>query len=107
MNDKMLTGYARLEHYGCPQDIEWAIGSDNQPYILQTRPLRMFIQPLTTDVTIPTRIKGYNILLDKGVIACKGIGSGRAFILKDEENLKDFPKALSLLQGIPLKICNS
>ena len=57
----------------------------------------MFIQPSTSDVTIPTRIKGYNILLDKGVIACKGIGSGRAFILKDEENLKDFPEGAVLV----------
>ena len=96
---RMLAGYALdLErHYGCPQDIEWAIGSDNQPYILQTRPLRMFIQPSTSDVTIPTRIKGYNILVDKGVIACKGIGSGRAFILKDEINLKDFPEGAVLV----------
>ncbi|MGQ9571010.1 MAG: PEP/pyruvate-binding domain-containing protein [Thermodesulfovibrionales bacterium] len=96
----MLAGYALdLEgHYGCPQDIEWAIGSDNQPYILQTRPLRIFsIQPSKSDFTIPTRIKGYDILLDKGVIACKGIGSGRAFILKDEENLKDFPEGAVLV----------
>ncbi|MEW6674744.1 MAG: PEP/pyruvate-binding domain-containing protein [Nitrospirota bacterium] len=97
---RMLAGYALdLErHYGCPQDIEWAIGTDNQPYILQTRPLRIFsIQSSTSDVTIPTRLKGYNILLDKGVIACKGIGYGRAFILKDEENLKDFPEGAVLV----------
>jgi pyruvate,water dikinase len=97
---RILAGYALdLEkHYGCPQDIEWAIGRDNQPYILQTRPLRMFsIQPSTSVVNIPTRINDYNILLDKGVIACKGIGSGRAFILKDEENLKNFPEGAVLV----------
>lgn len=95
-----LAGYALdLErHYGCPQDIEWAIGCDNKPYILQTRPLRMFsLHPSKLDVSIPTRIKGYNIILDKGVIACKGIGYGRAFILKDEENLKDFPEGAVLV----------
>jgi pyruvate, water dikinase len=97
---RMLAGYALdLErHYGCPQDIEWAIGSNNQPYILQTRPLRMLsIKRSRSDLTIPARIKEYNILLDKGVIACKGIGSGRAFILKAEENLKDFPEGAVLV----------
>jgi pyruvate,water dikinase len=96
---RILVRYALdLErHYGCPQDIEWAIGSDNQPCILQTRPLRICIQASTSEAAIPTRIKGYNILLDKGVIACKGIGYGKAFILKDEENLKDFPEGAVLI----------
>jgi pyruvate,water dikinase len=78
-------------HYGCPQDIEWAIDKDDRIYILQSRPLRTF-QVQTSDVSIPTRIEGYPVLLDKGVIACKGVGFGKAFILQDEENLKDFPE---------------
>jgi pyruvate,water dikinase len=94
---KILAGYALdLErHYGCPQDIEWAIGSDNLVYILQSRPLRILTKE--TAKPVPTRINGYNILIDKGVIACKGIGSGKAFILKDEENLKDFPEGAVLI----------
>jgi pyruvate,water dikinase len=97
---KQLAQYALdLEaHYGCPQDIEWAIGSDKQPYIIQTRPLRTFcLQPSTPDAPIPTRIKGYNILLDKGLTACRGIGFGKAFILKDEKDLKDFPEGAVLV----------
>jgi pyruvate,water dikinase len=31
------------------------------------------------------------------VIACKGVGSGKAFILKDEESLKDFPEGAVLV----------
>src|SRR4030043_2069701 len=66
LTDEQIRTLARYafdleKHYGCPQDIEWAIGSDNQPYILQTRPLR--IQSSASDITIPTRIKGCNILL--------------------------------------------
>ena len=77
-------------HYGSPQDIEWAIDRDNRMYILQSRPLRTFnLQPSTAK--LPTRMESYNILLDKGIIACKGIGYGKAFILHDEERLKDFP----------------
>ncbi len=97
---KLLARYALNleEYYGCPQDIEWAVGKDNQPYILQTRPLRvMCIQPTAPEAHIPTRIKGYNILLDKGVTACRGIGYGKAFILKDENHLKDFPEGAVLV----------
>jgi pyruvate,water dikinase len=97
---KLLAQYALdLEaYYGCPQDIEWAIGKDKQPYILQTRPLRTFcLQPSTPDAPIPTRIKGYNILLDKGLTACRGIGFGKAFILKEEKDLKDFPEGAVLV----------
>jgi pyruvate,water dikinase len=97
---RILTRYALdLErHYGCPQDIEWAIGNDNQVYILQSRPLRTFTtQQSSSYDNIPVRVEGYNILLDKGVIACKGIGFGKAFVLKDEDNLKDFPEGAVLV----------
>lgn len=83
-------------HYECPQDIEWAIDKQNRVYILQTRPLRI-IQAEGSKLKIPRKIKGYNILIDKGVIACKGIGYGKAFILRKEEDLKDFPKGAVLV----------
>jgi pyruvate,water dikinase len=94
---RLLARYALdLEnYYGGPQDIEWAIGSDNEVYILQTRPLKSIKQP--SIICIPTRIDGYNVLLDKGIIICKGIGSGKAFVLKEEEDLKDFPEGAVLV----------
>ncbi len=95
---KVLAGYALAleKHYGSPQDIEWAISSDNHLYILQTRPLRM-LKVESEKLKVPRRIEKYNILLDRGVIACKGIGAGRAFVLKDEEDLKDFPEGAVLV----------
>jgi pyruvate,water dikinase len=84
-------------YYGSPQDVEWAVGSDKKIYILQSRPLRTSMQPSTSGVCLPTRFEGYNIILDKGVIACKGVGFGKAFILKDEEALKDFPQGAVLI----------
>ncbi|MBE0425259.1 MAG: phosphoenolpyruvate synthase [Nitrospirae bacterium] len=94
---RLLARYALdLEnYYGGPQDIEWSIGSDNKVYILQTRPLKTIKESLT--VCIPTRMQGYNVLIDKGVIACRGIGYGKAFILKDEGDLKDFPEGAVLV----------
>ena len=84
-------------YYGSPQDVEWAVGSDKKIYILQSRPLRTSMQPSTSGVCLPTRFEGYNIILDKGVIACKGVGFGKAFILKDEEALNDFPQGAVLI----------
>jgi len=95
---KTLFDYAlSLEkHYDRPQDIEWAVGQDNRVYILQSRPLRLFKDDSITS-SIPRRFDNYKILLDTGIIASKGIGYGKAFILKDEEDLKDFPEGAVLV----------
>jgi len=94
-----LTRYAiDLEnHYESPQDVEWAIDSNEKIYILQSRPLRTMVERSGSRVCIPTRLEGYNIILDKGIIACKGVGFGKVFILKDEEELKDFPEGAVLV----------
>ncbi|MCX8030633.1 MAG: PEP-utilizing enzyme [Thermodesulfovibrionales bacterium] len=76
------------KHYGCPQDIEWAIDKDGNPYILQTRPLRIIEKEETKP--IPTIIKGYNLLIDKGAVACKGVGYGKVHIVRTDEDLKEF-----------------
>ncbi len=91
---KDLARYAEdLEKfYGSPQDVEWAVGEDNRIYILQSRPLRTVTDSSVSRTSLPTRIEGFNVILDKGVIACKGVGFGTAFVLKDDEDLKDFPE---------------
>ncbi len=93
---KTLAEYAIAieNHYKSPQDIEWAIDRDGTPYILQTRPL-MILKEKTK--IVPTRIEGYNILFDKGAIACKGIGFGKAYIVRTEEDLNDFPESAILV----------
>ncbi len=94
----MLFNYASVleNHYGKPQDIEWAIDHNNRIYILQSRPLRM-LRVESEKLNIPRRLEGYNILLDKGVIACKGIGYGKAFILRDDDDLEHFPEGAVLV----------
>jgi pyruvate,water dikinase len=93
---KTLAEYAIAieNHYKAPQDIEWAIDKDSTPYILQTRPL-LILKEKTRSV--PTRVEGYNILIDRGVIACKGIGFGKAYIIRTEDDLKDFPEGAVLV----------
>ncbi len=96
---KTLATYALgiEKYYGCPQDIEWALDRDDHLYILQTRPLRIRDIRQKAGLDVPRRIKGYPLLLEKGVIACRGIGVGRAFLLKDEEHLKHFPEGAVLI----------
>ncbi len=93
---KTLSEYAIAieNHYNSPQDIEWALDKDGTPYILQTRPL-LILKEKTKPV--PTRIEGYPILIDRGAIACKGIGFGKAYIVKTEDDLKDFPEGAILV----------
>ncbi len=82
-------------HYKYPQDIEWAIDKNNRPYILQARTLMVFAEEMTKP--IPTRIEGYNILIDKGIIACKGVGFGKAYIVRTDEDIKNFPEGAVLV----------
>ncbi|MBI4844353.1 MAG: phosphoenolpyruvate synthase [Nitrospirae bacterium] len=84
------------EHYGIQQDIEWAIGMDGRLYILQSRPLRI-LKGADEETKIPRKIEGFNILIDKGVIACKGIGAGNAFVIRNEDDLKNFPEGAVLV----------
>ncbi len=88
-----LSGHAvALErYYGKPQDIEWAVDRDDRIYILQSRTLKT---SKTGDSLrkIPRRLEKYNILIDKGLIASKGVGFGRAFIVKNNADLKEFPE---------------
>ncbi len=93
---KTLAGYAMAleNHYSYPQDIEWAIDRDDRPFILQTRPLMILKEESGTIVPV---FRGYNVLLDKGIIASRGIGFGKAFIVRTEEDLKNFPEGAVLI----------
>lgn len=93
-----LAEYAHVieKHYNRPQDIEWAIDRNNTIYILQTRPLRISTRS-TKIKSIPTHVEGHRILINKGTIACKGIGSGKAFFVRGEEDLMNFPPGAVLV----------
>ena len=88
---RKLSEYAAAleKHFRAPQDIEWAIDKDNLVHILQSRPLRILARE--TSRPVPTRVKGYDILVDRGAIACKGIAFGAAHHVRIDEDLKNFP----------------
>jgi len=94
---RVLADYAlRIEnHYKCYQDIEWAIDREDNPYILQTRPLRILSRK--SPKPIPSYIAGRNVLISKGVIACKGIGYGKVCIVRTDDDLHNFPEGAVLV----------
>ncbi len=87
-----LTSYAqRLEaHFGQPQDMEWVMDQAGRLYLLQSRPLRLASPE--TDEKRPRVAKGHKILLDKGTIACRGVGGGPVCVVEREEDLVNFPE---------------
>ncbi len=102
LTDEQIIALAEIalkieNYYEYPQDIEWAIDEDGKIYLLQARLLRVVEKKNEPRVYLPTRIKGYNVLLDKGLTACKGVGYGKAFILNSEEELADFPEGAILV----------
>jgi pyruvate,water dikinase len=80
----------RLEqHFGSPQDIEWAIEGD-QIYVLQARPMVVAPQaPLEVRETVPSQ----EPLLKGGYTACPGTAAGPVFVVRGDEDLDLFPQA--------------
>lgn len=95
---KALAQYALAieSHFGSPQDIEWAINRDGKIYILQTRPL-MVLEGSEREMIAPPVFDSYRILIREGDIACRGIGFGKAFVLLEDKDLKNFPQGAILV----------
>jgi pyruvate,water dikinase len=88
-----LAAYGKTleEHFGCPQDIEWAINQNNEPVILQTRPLRLEKHDSRESSVAAESAPGYTVLLEGGDIVCPGVGSGPAHIVRSMDDLMSFP----------------
>jgi pyruvate,water dikinase len=77
------------EHYGKPQDVEWALDAAGRMWLLQSRPLHMAAKKV---VEQKLRVfKDYHVLLDQGTVACRGVGAGPVVMVKGEQDLKNFP----------------
>ncbi len=96
-NIAVLAGYARKleEHYGCPQDIEWAIDSSGSVFILQSRPLRA--EDSGKSYPVLPIMTGYPLLIEKGVTVSGGVGFGPAFHVSSDEDLLNFPDGAVLV----------
>lgn len=91
------------EHYGVPQDIEWAMGQDGSLYVLQCRPLQQMElkggqEPGPEQGEIQARV-----LLAGGATASPGVGIGPVFRVEKDADLLRFPEGAVLVafQALP------
>ncbi|RLA94356.1 MAG: hypothetical protein DRG25_02705 [Deltaproteobacteria bacterium] len=96
---KLANMALRIEnHFGSPQDIEWALDQRGEIFILQTRPLRFRFQTSRQKEEIQKKAKEKPpVLIEKGTIACKGIGAGPVHIVNSVDDLQNFPKGAVLV----------
>ncbi len=81
-------------HFGCPQDIEWALTAEGQFYLLQARPLRISRQVKAE--YLPPRLKDKSVLLESGIIASRGAAAGPVHLLKNDA-MEDIPQGAVLV----------
>ena len=89
LSDELILELAHLgrqieDHYGSPQDVEWALGDDGQLYIVQARPITVDSQDyLLGDIELPEEPAR---LLVSGQMASPGVRVGRVVILSGPED---------------------
>ncbi|MBD3170799.1 MAG: hypothetical protein GF307_15085 [candidate division Zixibacteria bacterium] len=76
------------EHYGHPQDIEWAIDDSGEIYLLQSRPLHVAKKPKPKK---EIDLSAYEAVSEGGVPISPGIGAGPAFNITSPDDLDSVP----------------
>ncbi|MBA3038083.1 MAG: phosphoenolpyruvate synthase, partial [Desulfobacterium sp.] len=94
---RILAEYAqKLEnHYGCSQDIEWALDAKGNISILQSRPLRA--EQFGKTIPITPVLTAYPLLIEKGMTVSGGVGIGPAFLVASDDDLLNFPEGSVLI----------
>jgi pyruvate,water dikinase len=82
-------------HYGKPQDVEWARDEAGRLWLLQSRALHLAARKAVEPK--PRVFKDYPVLLDRGMVACRGVGAGPVVMVKTEQDLKNFPQGAVLV----------
>lgn len=90
-------------HYGSPQDIEWAITGEGRIYLLQCRPLQIV---KTGGKSIPPDIRKNDpaVIARGGVTASPGAASGKVFHVDKAVDILRFPDGavLAAKQALPM-----
>jgi pyruvate,water dikinase len=102
-----LAGYgmALERHYGCPQDVEWALDPSGRLVILQSRPLAMASGPngqgLAGQCSRPDipEVADHETLAAGGETAYPGVGVGPVARILRDEDLENFPQGGVLVAG--------
>ncbi len=75
-------------HFGSPQDIEWAKDKDHGIILVQSRPLRL--NPHAERASEP--LSGVPLILQGGEVGCPGVGSGPAVHMSGDADMDSFPE---------------
>lgn len=99
LSDEDVLSLARMavaihEHFGGPQDIEWAMDAERRLWILQSRPLRMASSSDSGDLP---PVGGFPLLLEGGDTAFPGVGSGPVVVMDEEGDMEQFPQGAVLV----------
>lgn len=87
---------AAENHYGRPQEVEWALDKSGRFFLLQSRPLRTSASELQSEEAPPPEVEGHPLLL-RGISASSGRGSGPVFLVTAPEELAYFPQGAVLV----------
>ncbi|MEG2173427.1 MAG: PEP/pyruvate-binding domain-containing protein [Desulfovibrionaceae bacterium] len=79
------------QHYHRPQDVEWALNTQGQIILLQSRPMRMADGRVYSGPP-PQRIAEATLLFEGADIAATGIGCGPVVLAEPEDDLTTFPE---------------
>lgn len=87
------------EHYGSPQDVEWAVDQNGDLIILQSRPLR---QVPTDDSKGLMQAEGAQPVVSGGIGASPGTACGPVFRVQKDSDALRFPEGAVLILTQPL-----
>ncbi|MGC1404298.1 MAG: PEP/pyruvate-binding domain-containing protein [Thermodesulfobacteriota bacterium] len=90
------------DHFGCPQDIEWAVEPDGSIQILQSRPLLVLRPESRLEEPFPEPRLEQPILLEGGITASPGVACGPAFPVESTVDMLQFPPGAVLVARYPL-----
>jgi pyruvate,water dikinase len=82
-------------HFGSPQDVEWAIDQGGRINVLQSRPMVFIKKPAALNISEKAGVR--KAILAGGATAYPGVGCGKVFVLKDENELDCFPEGAVLV----------
>ncbi|MHC1725830.1 MAG: PEP/pyruvate-binding domain-containing protein [Syntrophobacteraceae bacterium] len=89
------------EHFGLPQDIEWAMAESGKIVILQSRQLNVdlfcMLDRKNDSTPISMQFPGYPVMLQGGTTASRGKASGFAYVLNSDHNLLNVPEGSILV----------
>jgi len=83
------------EHFGAPQDIEWAISERGELFVLQCRP--MLTAPRVASPIREVEAQIGTPFLTGGRTACHGCGTGPVFRVQSDQDLDSVPQGAVLV----------